>query len=232
MTVFEQEQCLFIDWKKQRNYVSFTYDGIFDYDTYFKQKIRILYVLKEADWQDYQGDFQLKDYLLSEVSPTYWKTWNNIARWTKGILEGGDYPKKVTRADKTYWLKRIAFIELKKEAGGSSSNTDEIAEYAQNDSDYILKQIKLYQPDLIICCGRGNGKNADLLYNHIFPKESLTEWKTPLTKENYNYFTVNLCDKNVPVISFVHPQMRGGHINFQRKYTAIIEIKNALFPDL
>lgn len=43
------------------------------------------------------GNADLCKYLLSEPKSSYWKTWNNIARWTKGILVGGEYPKRVTK---------------------------------------------------------------------------------------------------------------------------------------
>lgn len=228
MTILEQEQKLFADWKSQREYKSFTIDGVFDEEIYLKQKTKILYVLKEADWPEYKGDLNLKEYLLSEKSKNYWRTWNNIARWTKGIIEGGEYQKYISKSDKTYWLKKIAFIELKKTTGSANSDDDEIAYYAKQDSKFIFKQIEMYSPDIIICCGRGTGKNADLLYDYVFPKVSLSNWKDPLTKNKYNYYVVNLCNKDIPVISFVHPQMWGNHEKFKQRYRAIIEIKDAL----
>lgn len=229
MSIKNEEIELFNRWISQRDYVSFTFDGVFDEETYKNQDIKILYILKEADWPEYQGNLNLKEYLLSEKSSSYWKTWNNIARWTKGIVEGGDYPRKVSKKDKTFWMKRVSFIELKKEVGGACSKTDEIAEYAKRDKEFIKQQIEIYCPDIIICCGRGNGKNADLLYYEVFDKSSLSDWQQPLTEYNYNYYYVDLSGKKVPVVSFVHPQMRGGHNNYEKKYKAILEIKRHFF---
>jgi len=114
MTIKEKEKLLLEQCKTERNYLSFTWDGIFDEQTYLEQPLKILYILKEADWPGLNTDLLLIDWLLSENSPTYWKTWNNIARWTQALLVGGEYQKHVSKQDKTHWLKKIAFIELKK----------------------------------------------------------------------------------------------------------------------
>ncbi len=80
-------------------------------EEYIKQPLKILYVLKEANWN---GSANLCEWILSEPKSGYWRTWNNITRWTKALIEGGEYPKYVSKADKTYWVKKIAFLNLKK----------------------------------------------------------------------------------------------------------------------
>ena len=111
-SIREQESALFAEWKSVRNYDSFTFDGVFDEEQYSIQPIKILYVLKEADWPDCKEDLYLKEYLLSEISSTYWKTWNNIARWTKALLCGGSYQdmRHVTRKEKSFWMRKIAYV--------------------------------------------------------------------------------------------------------------------------
>ncbi len=219
MTIKDQEQQLFVKWRKERNYAYFMRDGLFCEEEWNKQATKILYVLKEANWEN--GDTDLCEYLLSEVSSTYWRTWNNIVRWSQAIRVGGDYPSKVTKADKTKCLKTIAALNIKKVGGDSQADDEEIRQYGESDAKYIREQIELYQPDLIICCGRGDGKNADILYNYVFFNK--TEWQPQIA--GHNYFLCKLVSgKQIPVISFRHPQIRGGHKAWRKSYEIMQEI--------
>lgn len=215
MGIKEAEKTLFNEWKKENNDISFIPDGVFDEEEYMNQKCKILFVLKEANWEG--GNEDLCKYLLSEESPTYWKTWNNIARWSKAILEGGDYQEKVSRSDKSLWLRKVAFMNLKKVGGNERADNATIYNYAERDKAFIKRQIEIYEPDIIICCGRGKGKNADILHDIVFSKDEVSEWKEPVLM--YNYFVVKIKDKNnIPVVSFYHPQIIGSHELFKKRY--------------
>ena len=223
----EQEQALFARWKSERGYQYFISDGIFDEQEWNKQAYKILFVLKEANWES--GNEDLCKYLLSEESSSYWKTWNNIARWIKALLEQGEYPRYVSKSDKSFWLRKVAAMNLKKVGGDAVAENDTIREYAEADRVYIKEQIELYQPDIIICCGRGNGKNADILHDIIFDSSQVSYWQNPITEAKYNYFTVKIRDDHVtPVVSFYHPQMRGSHDKFKKRYEEMIEIGESL----
>lgn len=215
MSIKEKEQVLFSVWKEKQGYEYFISDGVFNEEELNKQKYRILFVLKEANWENATAD--LCELLLSEKSSGYWKTWNNIARWTKAILEGGDYPRYVSKSDKTYWLKKIIAMNLKKVGGDEHAENETIYSFAQNDRVYLKQQIELYNPDIIICCGRGTGKNADILHDVVFEKDEVSDWQEPILK--YNYFLAKVNNKeNVPVVSFYHPQMRGSHQLFEKRF--------------
>lgn len=225
-----KEDELFSLWQAAKNYETFAKDGVVDPEKWELEPYKILYVLKEVNY--FEKDFDLRDFLREGGSPTYWKTWNNIARWTKAILEGGDYLRRVSKEEKTKWISKIAAINLKKVGGNSEAEDSEIREYAINDSKEIREQIGLYNPDIIICCGRGTGKNADLLYENVFQAENgvskLSPWQAPI--EGYNYFYVQLDgdDKRIPVVSFYHPQMRGGHKLFEKRFNEIKTIAETL----
>ena len=225
-----KEDELFRRWQEAKNYKTFAKDGVVDPEQWELEPYKILYVLKEVN--NYEKDFDLREFLKNDGSATYWKTWNNIARWTKAILEGGDYLRNVSKKEKTKWLSRIAAINLKKVGGKSDADDLEIKEYAINDSKEIREQIGLYNPDIIICCGRGTGKNADLLYENVFQVENkeskLSAWQPPI--EGYNYFYVQLDgnDKKIPVVSFYHPQIIGNHKLLEQRFNEIKAIAETL----
>ncbi|MGG4495652.1 hypothetical protein [Brevibacillus reuszeri] len=107
-------------WKDSREYHYFAKDGVFNPKVWAQQPIKITFVLKEANWPN--EDVDLVEWIMSEKSSTYWKTWNNIARWSQALLEGGEYPRKVSKSDKTRILANVSFINLKKVPGGSKAN--------------------------------------------------------------------------------------------------------------
>ena len=220
----EREKELFSRWKTERGYQYFISDGILDEEEWNRQNYKILFVLKEANWENSNAD--LCEFLLSESSSSYWKTWNNVARWTKALLKGGEYLRYVSKSDKSYWLRKVAAMNLKKVGGDAVAEDETIREYAEKDKKYLKEQIELYNPDIIICCGRGIGKNADILHDIVFDSSQVSDWKEPITLSNYNYFIASISNKQVPVVSFYHPQMRGNHEMFKKRYDEMISIAN------
>ena len=65
----EKERELFLRWKLERGYQHFISDGILDEAEWNKQKYKILFVLKEANWEN--GNADLCEFLLSESSSSY-----------------------------------------------------------------------------------------------------------------------------------------------------------------
>ncbi len=220
----KKEDELFERWKIESDYKSFIKDGVFKPDQWKVEPYKITFILKEANWEG--GNVDLKEWLLSEESQTYWKTWNNVVRWTKAILEGGEYPKYISKADKTFWLSKISFINLKKVGGDSVAENNTIREYAIRDSKLILEQLNIYKPDFIVCCGRGNGKNADLLYEEILTDKS--SWQEPIDGFNYFYTQFKGKEKTTPVISFYHPQRIASHQTYENWYNSMKKIASIL----
>ena len=158
--IIEQQNILFSKWQEKRKYNDFIKDGVFCEEEYVKQPLKILYVLKEANWN---GSVNLCEWILSEPKSGYWRTWNNIARWTKALIEGGEYPHYVSKTDKSYWVKKIAFLNLKKVGGGAKANKDEISEYAIRDKKFIKENVEL----LI------NGKRVESDYTFTADSETM-----------------------------------------------------------
>lgn len=136
----EQEKRLFERWRTERGYPSFIADGVFDEKTWTAEPLKLTFVLKEAHWRN--GNVDLCEWVLDN---TPWKTWNNIARWTKGMLEGGDYPAYLSMEERNRLLSRVSFLNLKKTGGGSRTDSRELRTYAHADAPYIREQLLLLQ---------------------------------------------------------------------------------------
>lgn len=196
MHISEQQQMLFTELRKTDPDIIM--DGIVDENYYLSAKYKIVYILKEVNGG--QG-WNLTDFLKNGGRP---QTWNNIARWTEAILEIGNGVEK----DWNYWLNNneerrlkylryIGAINLKKTSGTYASNGKEIFQAALNNRDIVKKQIDLYQPNIIICCGTG-----DAFADTYFAKDETIQWKS--TKRGIWY--IKQSDKII--ISFSHPAAR------------------------
>src|SRR5260221_318629 len=98
-------------------------DGVIDEEAYAAANPRVLFVLKEPNgWEgeDLRAVLRAKD-----------EGWHPLARWGAGILNGfPPYATVDTPAMRRAALRRSAVINLKKQAGGSSSRSEVINAFA------------------------------------------------------------------------------------------------------
>jgi len=87
MSIRNLEEKLFDEWQEKLGYnlenkKIFVRDGLVDEKSYFKAPVKILYLLKEVNGGD--RDWDLREYIENGGRAA---TWDNITRWTKGILK-------------------------------------------------------------------------------------------------------------------------------------------------
>ena len=162
---------LFIKWKSKYDFNAFIRDGIVDSEHY--DSPHILFVLRDMNCQ---SERDLCADLRNDGSG--WKTWNNIGRWTKALLDGSEeYPQDMSAEKRIAQLKRIAVMNLKKEGGVSRTAGNELLDAVQTQHDMIYEEICLCDPSIIICCGltsSGITGNATLLKDYVLPVSA--EW--------------------------------------------------------
>ena len=222
---------LFLRWKQEHSFNAFITDGIVDKECYAKP--HILFVLRDMNCK---SERNLCDDLRNHGSG--WKTWNNIGRWTKALLDGSvEYPFDMSEKQRVEQLRRIAVMNLKKEGGGSRTIGNELLTAVREQRELIYEEICLCNPDIIICCGLSSAKmkgNAALLMEEKVLTDC-TEWESfrsqKLIREWWYYYT-EINGKKIPVISFCHPQAtnlngkRGHKDLFVPLYEDMLFIKN------
>jgi len=198
MTIKEQEKMIFERWSKSRP--GFVADGIVDEENYLASYPKLMFVLKEVN-DPSGGNWDLRDFLRDGARKP---SWNNIARWIKGIrnlpqdmewklIEG------VSEQDRSEMLKSICALNLKKSPGGYITDNDSLNKVATEDQEYINQQFSLYNPDLIICCG----SSVSHLFNSLILFQYKPEWKT--TRRGIWYCEY---EQKKYVIAYSHPEAR------------------------
>ena len=149
---------LFIKWKSKYDFNAFIRDGIVDSEHY--DSPHILFVLRDMNCQ---SERDLCADLRNDGSG--WKTWNNIGRWTKALLDGSEeYPQDMSAEKRIAQLKCIAVMNLKKEGGVSRTAGNELLDAVQTQHDMIYEEICLCDPSIIrvnpkFCVNSNSGAN-------------------------------------------------------------------------
>ena len=204
----KKEDELFDSWKEGS--AGFVIDGVPNPLAFDSSPTRALFILKEVNIPDLSKDFDLRLQLATEPHP--W--WRKMGSWCAAISAKQDdtpdwkdlesYSDDDTMANDEL-IKRLApfaFMQLNKTGGGGTSEDEQLRGSAEANQKYILDQIGIYQPDIIIGCGTG-----DILFNLFNSLGKVAEAK--LTSRGVYYSDHKLSDKKVTtLIHFSHPSAR------------------------
>lgn len=192
MTKNEELDRLFKEWEKAvPDYKGkFVSDGIISEALYDTASKKILFIAKEPNdpkpietW-----DFRILWRDQFKYPFTY-----RIAEWAYGLLN--DFPAYdelwIDRSKLIQALHSIAFMNVKRIGGGAKSKEKEIYTHTQMNKSFLLREIEIIQPEIIILCLSWWQETIDLLFDKVSWEESC---KIPVGKTN-----------NAKIVSFYHP---------------------------
>lgn len=149
MQATDQLDDLFIKWERH-NYEykdKFVKDGIINENIYKQQHIKLLFIAKEQnDTKQQPGDF--RDWWQQEIKYVFA---NRIYEMAFGVLNNFPPLDEVdSNSNKLGTLGAIAFMNLKKIGGGANADHEAIAQTVNQDKKFILEEIRIINPDIII----------------------------------------------------------------------------------
>lgn len=192
MSIREQEDALFEVMKAVDSKI--VTDGVVEENAYLSAKYKIVFVLKEVNGGE---GWDLREFLRCGGRS---QTWDNVARWTEGILNleqnihWEDLEQNNEERRKVY-LKKICALNLKKAAGSYTADHKSVSLAAQTDRNYLKQQFSFYDADLVICCG------TERPFLECIYGDSDIEWKR--TSRGIWYTATDRI-----IISFAHPASR------------------------
>ena len=177
------------------------FDGVVDEESYCNSKIKTLFLMKEINDPGMKEDWKtFMEYTKQQASvETMYKTWPNICLWIEALKhsdvtysdcvdENGNFLTKKLQKN----LLDVSIVNIKKTAGGGSSNYDEILSAAKSYGHVIQEEIRIINPELIICGGTFDFAKM------IYKVESAEIKSLP---SGAQYFIVD----NIIILQFVHP---------------------------
>lgn len=158
----------------------FIRDGIIDADRWSRAPRKLLFVLREAygDATDTEG-WDLRVAIREEWDGPKYKIWWTVAYWAYALHRASaDRLPPLPVDDSAFAAAREALlssaaINIKKSGGKSSSDLDDLASYVNSDGRYILRQIDLIAPEILICGNvwsliRGLWPDARQVYDRVW----------------------------------------------------------------
>lgn len=199
MTKTRKLNRLFVQWKKEVPLFQtehFYTDGIIDEKSFEQNPVgkKILFIAKEPNagsWDEASSRSFLDEW-NREPPPTY-SFAQRISEWAYGIIH--DFPPYESLENKLSYLKRIAFMNVKKSSGGAFTDNKEMYRIVKPQCAFILKQVDIIQPDIIVA----GISFAEHLIEDIFGK-------VDFIPSGYNVRIGRY--KNAKVINFYHPSGR------------------------
>ena len=168
-------------------------------------KRRVLFLLKEPNGN---GNEDYKDWNWAVKNEPFG---NALAYWLEGIITTTPIycPKyeELPPRESIFKKRPLAIVNLKKIAGGSSANWNEIWKFAKRDKEFLVAQIRdILKPNIIVCCGSNdrndwNEKVIAIALDCIFPDK-----KNDFKKINdWCYYD---SDGDILLIDSYHPSYR------------------------
>jgi len=220
---------LFTQWRRKVEQHNFIEDGIVDEYIWITTKLKVLFLLKDANDEGGTKDWDLRGFLRQgafDGTQGYTATWGLIARYAYGIQKGFctwiatefknsgvDFSIHTQRQD---YLKSIAVMNIKKSGGAGTNKWDELEDAVRSSRSFILDEIGIIAPDVIVAGGTG----------WLIPK-IFTE---PGSLEEVTLSTGVMCQKlgneNCYILHYYHPQARYPH---NLMYMALMESLRELY---
>jgi hypothetical protein len=177
------KECIINKAKTLNNENYIIYDGVAHPENYYKAKYKIMWILKEPYETNGRYGWQVgKIYKLNQSIKS--RTLKPMAYVSYAILNDCDLQNifKTKNSDLLEAIKSIAYINISKIAAKSRSPQD-LSDKYKIWKDVLLKQITIYDPNIIIC-----GNTLQYFLNDI---EYDTGIKKSIGMNNHNYYIFN-----------------------------------------
>jgi hypothetical protein len=192
MTKNEQLNQLFDEWENTNPLYTgkFVRDGIIDEDLFEKQRAKILFVCKESSI----SNENLRDIRLHGSGSIRFSL--SIADWSYGLLNNFPLYDTINMKKRKEALKCVAIMNLKKSVGKSVSDRKEIEQHIRDNKQFLLRQIEIINPDIII-----GGVTYFTYWQYLFDVNSYFKTGHGIKALEWN---------GIPIIDFYHPSVSAG----------------------
>ena len=146
----------------------FNEDGVISNEDWNNSNIKVLFVLKETNRANQNIVDAINRALVTKESG-WWKgkVLRRVGHWAYGLLNYEDEAPSLKDAKTNYknFIKNIAYINMKKASGGSSTKTKPFNSHVEEFAPFIRRQIELIKPDIIVL-----GGTYKQIKKYVFPE--------------------------------------------------------------
>ena len=236
----------FNDWETEFGFDIFCRDGIVDPSLYFSDAVphKVLFVLKDVHIPNktkaaIRAEKRVVDMRKEIFLSGEGKTWNPIALWAKALTE--KIPVSFENVGNGIALRKdampkVAFMNIKKEAGNASVSGESVRQYAREQRLKLIEEVKACDPDIVIACSKNDVFNVlrcevfNLPNNNKLSRIELNEKASNLG----HFFDISsYIGKSSPVylVEYRHPSRCGQQGTNEEHYENMLKIRQFLFGE-
>lgn len=197
---------------------SFTIDGVIDEGIWNQQSKKVLYILREANGN-------------SSKETDHGRVVDENRFWFKECVENGTLGniifkriakmQAIIQADNAlehrYLLQQIAYMNLNKRGGGSSVDWKVLNKYVNAYKKYIRDEIRMLQPDVIVCCGTYWPLIDNVL--DLYKPNGVKQWQSG--DERDLRIDTEIDGHKCTIINMYHPSSRMSDVNYLKRFNNI-----------
>lgn len=197
---------------------SFTIDGVIDEGIWNQQSKKVLYILREANGN-------------SSKETDHGRVVDENRFWFKECVESGTLGniifkriaamQAIIQADNAlehrYLLQQIAYMNLNKRGGGSSVDWKVLNRYVIAYKEYIKDEIRMLQPDVIVCCGTYWPLIDNVL--DLYKSNGVKQWQSG--DERDLRIDTEIDGHKCTIINMYHPSSRMSDVNYLKRFNNI-----------
>ncbi len=147
MSITDKENELFKRWQKERpQRKPFVKDGVVNGGEYEKSKVKTVFVVRE--YAHAKEGYDLRE---EELTRYEHKIWQRVADTLYRIHQMSGYEQKASAEERM--PPGICAFNLGKAGGNRTTDMTQLEIVAMDDREFILQQVEIYNPNLIICGG-------------------------------------------------------------------------------
>ncbi|MDE3272517.1 hypothetical protein [Pseudoalteromonas sp. G4] len=205
---------LLVDWQsKFPEGLHFNIDGIISVDDWEKCDVKVLFVLKETN-KAKQNIVSAINRALTTKKSGWWKgkVLRRVGRWAYGLQNyNGEVPAiRDAKLNLKAAIKSIAYINIRKTAGGARTNKKSFDAHAAEFAPYVRRQIELIKPDIIVL-----GGTYKQIKKYVFPE--LSKVSERVHKHEDMLFINAFHPAAVKQASILYQQVVGNYHNYKKE---------------
>lgn len=224
-TINSQLDALFEKWSKVR--MPFVYDGIlYKRDNsiniekeWLSSNRRVLFLLKDQNQFGKHENDDARRWILdsdktANIKQRFIHKIANLVYGYSNITQNNPIPYESLNNEEVkacFNVIPFALMECKKQPGGSRVTDKVLSDCMENDKDFIVEEIEILNPNIIVCCG---GVQFDFMIN-LFGKDNLIGygygndlWKNLMYSRKHN----------LVILYAGHPSSRGKYSSYYDYY--------------
>ncbi|WP_299787068.1 hypothetical protein [uncultured Shewanella sp.] len=194
----------------------FNRDGIISAEHWDKSDVKVLFILKETN-KAKQNVVDAISRALVTKSSGWWrgKVLRRVGRWAYGLTNySGEIPSfkdAKSHGKSSTW--NIAYINMRKTAGGRRTNKKTFSAHVKEYAPYIKRQVELINPDIVVL-----GGTFKPVKEHVFPE--LKHICKRIHKHNDIVFINAFHPAAITKSSGLYHQVMDNYHNYKKQHSA------------